>query len=136
MSGLRGAIGTPDQVRAYLRRYEDCGVDHIILSCAGGRNRHEHIMESLELFAREVMPEFVDREGRRQAEKVARLAPVIDAVMARKPVDDHPAADPDYEIPAYPRLEADREASEKFHGWLDRYADRIAAGEDVSKRLS
>jgi hypothetical protein len=124
MSGLRGAIGTPDQVRAYLRRYEDCGVDHIILSCAGGRNRHEHIMESLELFAREVMPEFVDREGRRQAEKVARLAPVIDAVMARKPVDDHPA------------LEADREASEKFHGWLDRYADRIAAGEDVSKRLS
>jgi alkanesulfonate monooxygenase SsuD/methylene tetrahydromethanopterin reductase-like flavin-dependent oxidoreductase (luciferase family) len=135
-SGLRGAIGTPDQVRAYLRRYEDCGVDQIILSCAGGRNRHEHIMETLELFAREVMPEFVDREGRRQAEKAARLAPVIDAVMARKPVGDHPPADPDYEIPAYPRLDADREESEKFHGWLDRYAERVAAGEDVSKRLA
>jgi hypothetical protein len=93
-------------------------------------------METLELFAREVMPEFVDREGRRQAEKAARLAPVIDAVMARKPVGDHPPADPDYEIPAYPRLDADREESEKFHGWLDRYAERVAAGEDVSKRLA
>ena len=68
-SGLRGATGTPEQVRAYLRRYEDCGVDQVILSCAAGRNRHEHIMESLELFGRDVLPEFVERDERRQREK-------------------------------------------------------------------
>jgi alkanesulfonate monooxygenase SsuD/methylene tetrahydromethanopterin reductase-like flavin-dependent oxidoreductase (luciferase family) len=56
-TGLRGATGTPEQVRACLRRYEDCGVDQVILSCAAGRNRHEHITESLELFGREVLPE-------------------------------------------------------------------------------
>jgi alkanesulfonate monooxygenase SsuD/methylene tetrahydromethanopterin reductase-like flavin-dependent oxidoreductase (luciferase family) len=134
-SGLRGAMGTPDQVREYLRRYEECGVDQVILSCSAGRNRHEHIMESLELFAREVMGEFVDRDAQRQRDKAVRLAPVIDAVLARKPASDHPPLDPDYEIPAYPRLDADREASGKFHRWLDDYAAKIAAGEDVSKRL-
>jgi len=135
-SGLRGAMGTPDQVREYLRRYEDCGVDQVILSCAAGRNRHEHIMETLELFAREVMPEFAERHDHHERAKAARLEPAIAAVMARKPERDHPPLDPDYAIPAYPRLDADRDASGKFHRWLDDYAAKIAAGEDVSKRLS
>ena len=34
--GLRGAIGTPDQIRDYLRRYEECGVDQVIFCRAGG----------------------------------------------------------------------------------------------------
>jgi alkanesulfonate monooxygenase SsuD/methylene tetrahydromethanopterin reductase-like flavin-dependent oxidoreductase (luciferase family) len=135
-SGLRGAMGTPNQVRDYLRRYEECGVDQVILSCAAGRNRHEHIMETLELFGREVLPEFVERDARAQHEKAKRLAPVIATVLARKPASDHPPLDPDYEIPAYPRLDADKQASDKFHRWLDDYADRVAAGEDVSKRLA
>jgi alkanesulfonate monooxygenase SsuD/methylene tetrahydromethanopterin reductase-like flavin-dependent oxidoreductase (luciferase family) len=135
-SGLRGAMGTPDQVRAYLRRYEASGVDQIILSCAAGRNRHEHIMESLELFAREVMPEFVERDEQHRRDKARRLAPAIDAVMARKPARDHPPLDPDYVIPAYPRIQADQQESGRFHRWLDDYAMRVAAGEDVSKRLA
>ncbi len=135
-SGLRGAMGTPDQVRDYLRRYEACGVDQVILSCAAGRNRHEHIMETLDLFAREVMPEFVERAEQHERDKAARLEPVIAAVMARKPARDHPALDSDYEIPAYPRLDADRDESGRFHRWLDDYGARIAAGEDVSKRLA
>jgi alkanesulfonate monooxygenase SsuD/methylene tetrahydromethanopterin reductase-like flavin-dependent oxidoreductase (luciferase family) len=135
-SGLRGAMGTPDQVRDYLRRYEECGVDQVILSCAAGRNRHEHIMETLELFGREILPEFAERDERAQHEKAKRLAPLIETVLARKPPSDHPPLDTDYEIPAYPRLDADTQASSKFHRWLDDYADRIAAGEDVSKRLA
>jgi alkanesulfonate monooxygenase SsuD/methylene tetrahydromethanopterin reductase-like flavin-dependent oxidoreductase (luciferase family) len=135
-TGLRGAMGTPAQIRDYLRRYEDCGVDQVILSCSAGRNRHDHIMESLELFAREVLPEFMERDERHQREKADRLAPVIATVMARKPAADHPPVDPDYEIPAYPRQDADRQESGKFQRWLDDYTARIAAGEDVSKRLS
>jgi alkanesulfonate monooxygenase SsuD/methylene tetrahydromethanopterin reductase-like flavin-dependent oxidoreductase (luciferase family) len=135
-SGLRGAMGTPNQVRDYLRRYEECGVDQVILSCAAGRNRHEHIMETLELFGREVLPEFVERDARAQHEKAKRLAPVIATVLARKPASDHPPLDPDYEIPAYPRLDADKQASGKFHRWLDDYAAKVASGEDVSKRLA
>jgi hypothetical protein len=50
----------------------------------GGRNRHEHICESLELFAREVMPEFHEEEAERQRKKDAELAPFIAAAMKRK----------------------------------------------------
>ncbi len=49
-TGLRGAIGTPDQIREYLRRYEEAGVDQLIFVMQAGKNRHEHICESLELF--------------------------------------------------------------------------------------
>ena len=55
--------------------------------------------------------------------------------MARKPDADHPPLDPDYDVPAYPRIDADNEESGKFPRWLDDYADRVAGGEDVSKRL-
>ncbi len=136
VKGLRGAMGTPDQVRDYIRRYEEFGVDQLILSSASGMNNHEHIMESLELFAKEVMPEFQDRSEAVERKKALRLAPVIDKVMARKPAEDHPPLrDPDYVISALPRADADSEDSEKFHKWLDEYAQKIAAGEDVSKRL-
>ena len=50
-----------------------------------GRNRHDHICASLELFAAEVMPEFkadVDRSARRT--RRAELAPYIAAALARK----------------------------------------------------
>ena len=65
--GLRGAIGTPDQIREYLRRYEECGVDQVIFCSQAGKNRHEHIMESLELFGKEVLPEFAEREPKRSS---------------------------------------------------------------------
>ena len=59
------------------------------------------------------------------------------AVLARKPADDHPPLpDPDYEFPAIPRSVADREGADGFHAWLDEYARKAAAGEDVSRRLA
>ena len=135
--GCAARSATPDQVRDYLRRYEDCGVDMLILSSAAGRNRHEHIMESLELFAPRG-PARVPRTRRSttNARRQRRLAPVIEQVLARKPASDHPPLDPDYEIPAYPRQSADDGDSDKFHRWLDDYRDKIVRGEDVSKRLA
>ena len=83
-TGLRGAIGTPDQVRGYLRRYEEAGVDQVIFVLQAGRNRHEHIMESIELFGREILPEFAERDEAAVERKAGRLAPVIDAALARE----------------------------------------------------
>ncbi|MEI8001254.1 MAG: LLM class flavin-dependent oxidoreductase [Actinomycetes bacterium] len=135
-SGLRGAMGTPAQVRDYFQRYEDCGVDMLILSAAAGRNRHEHIMESYELIAKEVLPEFIERDEKLEREKQRRLEPVIERVMARKPASDHPPLDPAYEVPAYPRRSAADDESGKFSRWLDDYRDKILRGDDVSKRLA
>ena len=51
-------IGTPDHIRKHIRTFSDAGVDQVIFIQQGGKNRHEHICESLELFASDVMPEF------------------------------------------------------------------------------
>ena len=88
IGGLRGAVGTPDQLREYLRRYEECGVDQVIFCFQAGKNRHEHIMEALELFGREVLPEFKDRDDEAdRATRQTRLAPVDrrgDGAQARR----------------------------------------------------
>jgi alkanesulfonate monooxygenase SsuD/methylene tetrahydromethanopterin reductase-like flavin-dependent oxidoreductase (luciferase family) len=81
---LRGAIGTPDQVRTLLRTYEDAGIDQVIFVSQAGRNRHEHICESLELFASEVMGEFASREPDREKAKLERLGPAMEAALARR----------------------------------------------------
>src|SRR5262249_59956061 len=47
--------------------------------------RHEHICESLEVFAERVMPEFKARDKMREAEKRRELAPFVEAALARKP---------------------------------------------------
>jgi alkanesulfonate monooxygenase SsuD/methylene tetrahydromethanopterin reductase-like flavin-dependent oxidoreductase (luciferase family) len=136
-SGLRGAVGTPDQVRSFLRRYEDFGVDQVILATQAGRNRHEHVMESLELFGTTVLPEFIERDEQASRDKQRRLEPILERVMARKPASDHPPLPvPDYEFPAIPRSIADREGADGYHAWLDQYAQQAAEGHDVSRRLA
>ena len=55
-------IGSPETIRRRLKELEDAHVDQVILLNQAGKNRHEDICESLELFAKEVMPEFVDRD--------------------------------------------------------------------------
>ena len=61
VGSLRGAIGTPRQVIELIERYQAAGVDQLIFVMQSGRNRHEHICESLELFGREVLPRFAGR---------------------------------------------------------------------------
>ena len=62
----------------------ETGVDQIVFIQQAGRNRHDHICESLELFAREVMPEFHEKEAERERRKAEELAPYIEAALARK----------------------------------------------------
>jgi alkanesulfonate monooxygenase SsuD/methylene tetrahydromethanopterin reductase-like flavin-dependent oxidoreductase (luciferase family) len=129
VAGLRGAVGTPDQLREFLRRYEEFGVDQVIFVSQAGKNRHEDIMESLALFGREVLPEFAERDERREKEKDARLAPIIERVMARKPSEDHPALpSPDYSFPALPRAAADRAGADEFLAAIEELANQRAVG--------
>jgi alkanesulfonate monooxygenase SsuD/methylene tetrahydromethanopterin reductase-like flavin-dependent oxidoreductase (luciferase family) len=61
-AGGRGLfIGSPEFVRENLRRYEDAHVDLMNWQIQGGFRKHEHIMETIEMFAKEVMPEFQER---------------------------------------------------------------------------
>ncbi|KAB7742764.1 LLM class flavin-dependent oxidoreductase [Parvibaculum sedimenti] len=77
-------IGTPDDMRAHLKAFQNAGVDQVIFMQQAGRNRHEHICESLELFAAEVMPEFKAEVAGREERKARELAPYIEAALKRK----------------------------------------------------
>jgi len=83
-AGADHGIGTPDQLRTHLRQFEESGVDQTVFIQQGGRNKHEHICEALELFAKEVMPEFRQREIAREKRKQEELAPHVEKAMARK----------------------------------------------------
>ncbi|MEV5975326.1 LLM class flavin-dependent oxidoreductase [Streptomyces sp. NPDC051921] len=80
---VRQAVGTPQKLRELIRVQEEAGVDQIIFQVQLGANKHEHIVESLELFAREVMPEFVERREAREAAKAERLAVPIQTALSR-----------------------------------------------------
>jgi alkanesulfonate monooxygenase SsuD/methylene tetrahydromethanopterin reductase-like flavin-dependent oxidoreductase (luciferase family) len=77
-------IGTPAEFGDLVRAYEEVGVDQVIFLQQGGMNRHEHICESLELFASEVLPEFAARRDGREAGKAEELAPFVEAALGRK----------------------------------------------------
>jgi alkanesulfonate monooxygenase SsuD/methylene tetrahydromethanopterin reductase-like flavin-dependent oxidoreductase (luciferase family) len=77
-------IGTPQQMREHLRGFQEAGVDQVVFIQQGGRNKHEHICESLELFASAVMPEFKEHEAEREKRKAEALAPFIEQAMKRK----------------------------------------------------
>ena len=110
----RGGIGTPDDMRVHLRKFEDVGVDQVTFIQQAGMNKHEHICESLELFAAEVMPEFKEREAEREAKKQEELAPYIEAALARKQTRPQLSDD---EIPSFVSLGRQvAEAQEKIAG--------------------
>ena len=103
-----GGINTPDGLREHLRKFDACGVDQVSFIQQGGRNRHEHICEALELFAGEVMGEFKEKEAERIKRKDEELAPYIEAAMKRK-AGMQPLADAD--IP--PVLALGRQVAER-----------------------
>jgi hypothetical protein len=84
-AGYQGAgIGTPDDMRAHLRSQEAAGVDQVIFLQQAGHNRHDEILASLELFAREIAPEFQREAAAREERKRRELAPWVERALARK----------------------------------------------------
>ena len=82
--GHAPGIGTPEDLRRHLRAMQASGVDQVILMQQAGKNRHEHICDSLELFASDVLPEFARGRDEREVQKAGELAPYIEAALERK----------------------------------------------------
>jgi alkanesulfonate monooxygenase SsuD/methylene tetrahydromethanopterin reductase-like flavin-dependent oxidoreductase (luciferase family)/putative sterol carrier protein len=158
LGSLRGAIGTPEQIRDLCRRYEAAGVDQVVFVLQAGRNRHEHICESLELFGAEVLPEFAANADAADAARDEALAGAVAEALARR--EPPRAAPEEYTIapiasgpPApfaqdrrrlrRPRVAALRRAAEDageagFQAFVRRSGDRAlerTAGSDPGLRL-
>jgi hypothetical protein len=92
-----------------------------------GHNRHEHIMESIELFGTEVLPEFVARDEAASAAKAEKWAPIIEQALARK-LHNAPPMPEGYVMKALPKQMVDAAKSAPAQQWLDELADKQAAG--------
>ena len=79
-----GSIGSPKEVRENLKGFADAGVDQMIFIQQAGKTEHEHICESIEYFADEILPELQSGQEARERRKAEELAPYIEAALARK----------------------------------------------------
>lgn len=77
-------IGSPEEIIACMKLYQDAGVDEVIFIQQSGRTSHEHIVDSINIFSRDVMPVFREGAAERAARKQAELAPYIEAALQRK----------------------------------------------------
>ena len=80
----QAGIGTPEEFCTHMKAFSEAGVDQVIFLQQGGNNKHEHICESLETFAREVHDDFAEDREEREAKKAEELAPYIEAALARR----------------------------------------------------
>lgn len=83
---IRGshAIGTPRQIGDRMRAFRDVGVDQTVFLHQAGTMSHGDISRSMDLFAREVLPEFKDTAQQLKQQKAMELAPYIEAAFERK----------------------------------------------------
>lgn len=87
---IQDCVGSPETLRKTLRDFESVGIDQVVCISQAGKIPHEMLCSSIELFSREVLPEFKDRElagARKKAEAVARIS---EKAMARKPAVEAP----------------------------------------------
>src|SRR5205807_2797871 len=66
-------------------RYQAAGVDQVIFVAQAGPNRHEHVCESIELFASTVLPRFAEAADGVEAAKHERLADARESALRRRP---------------------------------------------------
>jgi alkanesulfonate monooxygenase SsuD/methylene tetrahydromethanopterin reductase-like flavin-dependent oxidoreductase (luciferase family)/putative sterol carrier protein len=107
LGSFRGAVGTPAQIQALVERYEQAGVDLVVLAPQAGHNRHEDISEAIELFAKAVLPHFAEKAEAREAAKRQGLAEAVEQALKRRP--QRPAPDARYVVT--PQGETGREGA-------------------------
>ncbi len=100
-AGMTG-IGSPKNLVENFRAFEEAGVDQMIFLQQSGNYRHEHICKSLELFGTEVLPQFKEREARREKAKQDALGPFIADVQRNIQMPGHMKEVPPVE--AYPLI--------------------------------
>ncbi|GAO41450.1 LLM class flavin-dependent oxidoreductase [Flavihumibacter petaseus] len=75
-----GGIGNPQQLTENFRALEAAGVDQLIFLQQCGNYSHEAICTSMKLFAETVLPEFREREVKRQKEKQEWISPHLEKI--------------------------------------------------------
>jgi alkanesulfonate monooxygenase SsuD/methylene tetrahydromethanopterin reductase-like flavin-dependent oxidoreductase (luciferase family) len=90
---IQDCVGTPDAIRKTLLDFEDAGIDQVVCISQAGNVPHEMLCSSIELFSKEVLPEFKDRDLARARQRAELCARLNDKAMANKPQVEAPTMD-------------------------------------------
>jgi alkanesulfonate monooxygenase SsuD/methylene tetrahydromethanopterin reductase-like flavin-dependent oxidoreductase (luciferase family) len=69
-----GLVGSPETIRERLKQFQEVHIDQVILLNQAGKNTHEDICASLEMFAEDLLPEFHAEETEHEKWKQAVLS--------------------------------------------------------------
>ena len=83
-------VGTPERLRAQLKEFEDVGIDQVICLSQAANVSHELLSSSMELFSKEVMPEFKDRDQKSERKRAERHARLTEIAMPRRAKTEAP----------------------------------------------
>ena len=129
VSGLRGAVGTPDQIREYLRRYEEAASTRSSSCRRPARTSTSTSWRALELFGREVLPEFMEREERdRRGQGQASWSRSSRRPWPARSTRRRRSPRPTTRSPPSPRRIADTTGGEGLKKFLDDFERDRAAG--------
>ena len=82
--GGGSGIGTPDELRAHLRAFEDAGVDQVVFIQQGGKQQARAHLRGARAVRRRGDAGVQGRPGRARRQEAEELAPYIEAALARK----------------------------------------------------
>ena len=115
-------VGSPETIREKLWQFQKSHVDQVILLNQAGKTSHQYICESLEMFAKEVMPEFTAEEPAHQAWK----QDVLDGKIALEDLDTQP-----YDLYSHQNEDIIRMSPEELKAMMAaKEAEQAAAGDD------
>ena len=115
-------VGSPETIREKLWQFQKSHVDQVILLNQAGKTSHQDICESLEMFAKEVMPEFTAEEPAHQAWK----QDVLDGKIVLEDLDTQP-----YDLYSHQNEDIIRMSPEELKALMAaKEAEQAAAGDD------
>jgi alkanesulfonate monooxygenase SsuD/methylene tetrahydromethanopterin reductase-like flavin-dependent oxidoreductase (luciferase family) len=82
---IQDCVGTPETLRKTLRDFEQAGIDQVLCISQAGKVPHDLLCSSIELFSKEVLPEFKERDQKKARERAEMVARVNERALARKP---------------------------------------------------
>lgn len=78
-------VGSPERLRNQLREFEAVGIDQVICLSQAGNISHDMLCSSIELFGKEVLPEFKERDEASAPKRKQRKDKLNEICMPRRP---------------------------------------------------
>jgi alkanesulfonate monooxygenase SsuD/methylene tetrahydromethanopterin reductase-like flavin-dependent oxidoreductase (luciferase family) len=77
-------VGTPARLRDQLREFEAVGIDQVVCLSQAANIPHELLCSSIDLFSKEVLPEFKERDQKSARQRDQRRARLSEIAMPRR----------------------------------------------------